>query len=348
MSRRKRKRRAKQGRPKQETSTKKRANLTSYRDALASVAKARMLNFVTPVTINNPPYPDLPLSPATQVKLHTAMMLMALVGRGPEDHFVDQSIEFRRIQPKVLDWLERNDFLVRRNFAPLGMDYTRMFAGGIGLPEPEANEHFYSHLIHMLVLEAQLALAKQYYEGTGLAHAPPPTDMLWEFIAAEHGVDVDKVVEQSRLANLNHVSLIEFHGRIFLEYFIYSVRAQWDKLVRLGDIAFGLSPSWNSFNKGLHSLVRQPLSSRFAKDHMDILNHIATEQLVEESWLRNIRDSLTHKTGRHSAGVVPQKKSLETTYELWLRIQDEHNWFREAFVALLIVLVTHQSNDQER
>ncbi len=40
------------------------------------------------------------------------------------------------------------------------------------------------------------------------------------------------------------------------------------------------------------------------------------------------------------SGVVVHRKSLETTSEMWDRVRDEHNWIREAMMAMLASFIS--------
>ena len=46
----------------------------------------------------------------------------------------------------------------------------------------------------------------------------------------------------------------QLYGKMFLDYFVVMIRAQWDKLVSLGCFVFGLDTNWKSVSDGIESL----------------------------------------------------------------------------------------------
>lgn len=307
-------------------------NLT-YQQALEAAAKARPIFIAQPVSTLKPPYPDMPLSAATQVKLMTLNMLMASIGRMPGDIFVDQTIRYQKLDAKWIDYLVRGlGIPANRSFAPFAADYILIFQGGKRLFEPSRRELFYAQLIHCLKIESQLVLTQQYYYGLKLngdrLHA-----------SAFRSVLSDQRFLEWRMAELNEFSPLELHGSIFLEYYATMIRAQWDKVIRLCDTFFNQKANWESVDDGILHLEKVISNlPEYGRYLLTTFIGIARERLKDESkggWLRGFRDHLLHFTAQHSAGVLPHKNSLETTNEIWKRADDEHNWLREAMMYML-------------
>lgn len=317
-------------------------NLT-YAEALEAVARARALQAV-PYGLPIPPCPDLQVDPRTQVKLVAVTMIMMLIGRGPDDFPVtefDRSVNYRRLTETSLEWLEQCGIPARRIFAPLATtDYIWLFGSDDRLPASEEVERFFSRLIHFLLIETQIITAKQYYHGLGL-YGSGSEDPEW--ISKLNELFPPDAIQEEQLLKLLQVELNQMHGRIFLDYCAVMIRAQWDKLARLSCLVFGLDGNWDSISSGL-SMLEQKLNSGgldpWCHSHLQISIEIAKDRLYETGWIKEFRDHLLHDVGAHSAGVVPHRRSLETTSELWDKVCDEHDWLREAAMAALIAFLS--------
>jgi hypothetical protein len=148
------------------------------------------------------------------------------------------------------------------------------------------------------------------------------------------------------LGQLGSVNFPELYGRPFVDLMAILIRAQWDKLTRLLFIAFDWR-DWDSIDKGLEAVEEfSESSSAPLGDLMRGYVKVARSRLDKDTgWLRPFRDSLLHKTGRHSRGVVPQIKSYDTTTDLWNRCLDEYDYLREAFfVVMAIILIAGIQN----
>lgn len=330
----------------------KRKSRRPYAEALSAAARSRVLSG-WPVGLHIPPYPDLQVDPITQVKLVAVTMMMLLIGRGPGDFPVaefDRPVKYRRLQKKSLDWLEQRGIQARRAFAPLAATgrvslegfYIWQFGDDDRLPVHTENAgRFFSRLIHFLLIETQIITAKQYYHGLGLYQPggdPFSILMLNELLPPE-------AVQGMQLNKLHQAEHNQMHGRIFLDYCVVMLRAQWDKLLRLTCLILGLDHNFDSISGGLKA-IEQKLDNRGKKlhpwcsYHLQVLVKITKERLFENSWLKEFRDHLLHDVGPHSAGVVPHKKSLETTSELWDKMCNEHDWLREATMAALVAFLS--------
>ncbi len=317
----------------------------TYADALEAVAHARVLGIV-PVMPTIPPFPDLQVDYITQVKLVAITMAMMVVGRGPGDFPVakfDRPIEYRKLREKSQEWLEQCGIPARRSFAPLAAKgfYIWLFGNDDRLPVHEEDAgRFFGRLIHFLLIETQIITAKQYYHGLGLYE--PGGDIL--SIPTLGDVFSSDTIQEIQLNRLLQAELDQMHGRIFVDYCAVMIRAQWDKLVRLSCLVFGLDLNWDSISKGLKALEQKRDSEGelhpWCRYHLQAFTEIAQERLAEGGWLRGFRDPLLHDVGPHSAGVVPHKKSLETTSEMWDKVCDEHDWLREATMAALVAFVS--------
>lgn len=304
----------------------------TYKEALEAVRHARTIGMSIYGSVDDPPHPNLPLDKYTQTKLVTVTTLMASIGRLPGDVPVDQTIRYHMLDKNALDYLENGLHIkARSSFAPFWADYINIFQGGKRLPHQANATRFYSHLIHYLYIEAQLVLTQQYFYGLGL-YDKGRSFSIWSNIFSEHEF------KNVRLNDLYNIAFTELHGRVFLDHYIIMIRAQWDKFVKLGCIFFDLQDNWSSVEDGIATIdKRSETLPKYSKHYMDIFTSIAKARLDKSSgWLRSFRDGLLHSTGQHSSGVIPQKKSLESTSELWDKALNEHNWLREAMMAALI------------
>lgn len=147
-----------------------------------------------------------------------------------------------------------------------------------------------------------------------------------------------------QLASLGGIQIAQLHGRVFLEYCAVMIRAQWDKLTRLCCLVFGKRTDWHSVSVGLKALAQLPMTEgempAWSRHHLQIFVGIAQERVAKTGWLQVFRNALIHDVGQHSAGVVPQRKSVDTTSEMWDKVCDEHDWLREATVALLTSFIS--------
>ena len=271
---------------------------------------------------------------------------MASVGTLPGDLPVtefDRPITYRRLEEQSLEWLEECGIPARRNFAPLAASsYIELLGNRDRLPvsEQEAGR-FFGRLIHCLLVETQILIAKQFYHGLGLHKHGVSPSMLAEVLPPE-------TMQGMRLARLNVLDFDELHGRIFLEYCAVMIRAQWDKLTRLSCLVFGLDWNWNRISDGWKALEQRAARKEelhpWCRYHLKVFIEIAQSRLAETGWLKGFRDPLLHDVGPHSAGIVPHKESLETTSEMWDQVCDEHDWLREAMMAALVVFISKRSS----
>jgi hypothetical protein len=319
--------------PTERTTTKPEGDL-SYAEALKAIGRARYTAILPIVQ----PHDDLVIDAITQTKISTVVTAMLSVGRMPGDlrpsHF-DEPIPYRRLGDKSLDWLEQYGIPARRDFAPFGAaNYAWLFGHNSRLPVSEKDlGRFWGRFIHCLLIETQLLIAKQYYHGLGLYKQDVSFSVLSEALPAE-------IIAGLRRSSLQKIEFDQLHGRIFLEYCAVMIRAQWDKLTRLVCLVLGLSWNWKTVSKGLDAIGewlgdQSECLHPWCGYHIRIFADIAEERLAEDGWLKGFRDPLLHDVGQHSAGVVAHKKSLETTSEMWDRVRDEHNWIREAMMAML-------------
>ncbi len=269
---------------------------------------------------------------------------MTSIGRLPGDFPVskfDRPVKFRRLENESLDWLEKYGVSARREFAPLAAkDYIWLFGAEDRLPvAKEGAGSFFNRLIHLLLIETQIILAKQYYHGLGLY------DPLPSFSKTIAEAFPDESPGDLQLASLGETEFAQLHGRIFLEYCAVMIRAQWDKLTRLTCFVFGAKTSWGSISDGLKALVDLLNNDErklpdWCQKHLQVFTHIAQERVSESGWLKGFRDPLLHDVGQHSTGVLPHKKSIDTTSEMWNKVCDEHDWLREATLALLASFIS--------
>jgi len=310
----------------------------TYAEALDAVRRARgrvLLHFVDPD-------PSFSIDPVTQVKLVTVTGLMNAIGALPGDFprvRFQRAVRYRRLSKRSQEWLEKWRIPVRREFAPLAaQDYRSIFGRGNRLPVSENDGgRFFGRLIHCLVIETQILLARQYYHGLGLYHRDVAFSILSEAVPS----DVARGLKQ---ASPDQIEFDQFHGRIFLEYCAVMIRAQWDKLTHLSCLVLGLPLSWDSISEGLQAL-EQKLASEgelhpWCRRHFRLFTTIAKDRVAKDGWLKRFRDPLLHDVGPHSAGVVPHIKSLETTSEMWDKVCDEHDWLREGMMAALAAFIS--------
>jgi hypothetical protein len=313
----------------------------TYAEALEAAGRARVTSMAVPISVIHPLHPKLQVDPAIQVKLVMVTKAMVAVGRSPGDLPVtkfDRPVRYRRLKERSLEWLERFGIPARRDFAPLAArDYIWLFGNGDRLPVSEKDAgRFFSRLIHCLLIETQILIAKQYYHGLSLYKQGVPLSMLSEALPSE-------TIQGMQLASLNTIDLDQLHGMIFLEYCAVMIRAQWDKLTRLSCLVFGLKWNWGSISEGwrvLEKIANEEELHPWCRHHLQVFVKIAQDRLAGSGWLKRFRDPLLHDVGQHSAGVVPHKKSLETTSEMWDKVCDEHDWLREAMMAALVVFLS--------
>jgi hypothetical protein len=314
----------------------------TYAEALAALGRARA-RLIAPI---DKPRSDLLISLLTQTKLVTVTGTMMSIGRLPGDFPVkefDHPIHYQKLHEKSLQWLEQCGIPARRSFAPLATSgYATLFARKEkSIVANDKLENFFTRLIHCFLIETQIILAKQYYHGLGLYNQEGRFSILSEELPPEFQGD------GWDWSGLGQIEFDQLHGRIFLEYCVVMIRAQWDKIIRLSCLAFGLKTNWGSIADGLQSLEQEFKSKEkfhpWCSHHMKILIQIANEQLSEDGWLKKFRDPLMHDVGQHSIGVVPHKKSSLTTSEMWDRVREEHNWLREGMMAMLVALASKNS-----
>ena len=291
---------------------------------------------------NHPPHPEYLeiIGAATQVKLSDVTALLMIVGQMPKDPTpIEIPIQtFNVLRPKDVTWLEHTGFYPKRPRGIFVRDYIHFFQGNKYLPNSNGNtkkiERFYGHLIHCLLIEAELVTVVHYFQGLGLAQQSIPMSMF----ASIYDGDISDL----SLAQLGTVSFPEVYGRPFVDFMAIMLRAQWDKITRLLDIAFDLQ-EWDSIGDGLTSL--RDFSQNAGQESRQLIA-LFTETGISRldqtnGWLRPFRDGLLHKTGRHSRGVAPQRKSAETTSDLWNLCLIEYDYLREAFfVALMAIVMT--------
>lgn len=306
----------------------------TYSEALAALGREMMGTLVVLTSVTQPPHPEMALSAVTQVNLLMALTSVRAIGRIPGQLPIDQTIPFRKLYPQVIDWLEKKaNIPVRQSFAPLAGDYTLLFEGGKRLPAFQNAQPFFNYLIHFFVVEAQILVAIQYFEGIGFTKQTFSPSWWSQFL-------IDEEVSELRLSQLNQLSLTELYGRVFLEYCILMLRAQWDKITRACCLALAVDHDWDSIGTALSSLNAMNNLLPASKRCLDIFIDIAHERLTQpSSWLKPMRDNLVHYVAKHSAGTVPHVKSTETTADLWRRFRDEHNWLREAALAAIAALL---------
>ncbi len=316
----------------------------TYAEALAAVARSRWRSITPELSVLALPFPSSHVDPVLQVKLATAIRLMESVGRLPGDFpqsQFDRPINYRVLSDRTIRWLEKCQIPARRGFAPLAsIAYIWVFGDGGRLPVPQVSAgRFWGRLIHLLTVETRIIIAKQYYHGLGFYQPGIPLSVLNEILP-------EGMAEAARLTALPGIDLGQLHGLMFLDYTVIMIRAQWDKLMRLACMVFGVSHNWASISDGISALEQNLTETGlnpWCRDHAQFLLRIAEDRLSEKGWLRPFRDSLLHDVGEHPEGVVPHRGSLETTSELWDKVCDEHDWIREAMMAALVSFITRNS-----
>ncbi len=233
----------------------------AYAQALTAMAHARPRASMPLTSVLQPPHPELiPTeigrdqrhgAAAIQINLMNAVTLMGLIGTMPNGDFAfDQSIHYRRLSARSLEWLQVAGVNVKGKYAPLTADYVLLFAGGERLPTPADSGKFFSALAECLLTETQILIAMQYFYGLGLYNPSGPQTLMNQVFAAQKEVPIeerlfsDENIKGIRLAQIPSVDLEQLHGRVFLEYCVVMLRAQWDKLVGLSRLVFGFPPSW--------------------------------------------------------------------------------------------------------
>lgn len=313
----------------------------TYAEALDAAGQARITQFMVFDQVK----PNLVISNATQTKLMATVAIMDGIGKLPGDfpkEKFDKPITYHKLPPEAVDWLKKYGFRAQELTPFVTYSYGSLFANKDYRLIAEKNvEKFFSHFIHCLLTETQIIIGRQYYHGLGLYR--PKTPNLLDFIdkiPTEFRHDLQTALDTGLL---NQIAVDQLHGRIFLEYCVIMIRAQWDKLVSLSCLVFGLKQNWGSIFDGLKALESKvsklegvhPAFSAYLRVFLEI----ARERLAEGSWLRVFRDSLLHGVGQHSLGVAPHKSSSMTTSELWDEVQEEHNWLREGMMAMLIAFL---------
>jgi len=327
-----------------------RSSLT-YAQALEATGQARRNLF----TVIEYPKPDFDIGTHTQNKLASIVEMMDGIGKSsgdfPKEKF-DQAITFHKLPIEAIEWLEKAGIPARRTSPLSTLAYRDLFASEKYFPiEKEIIEKFFSHFIHCLLVETQIIIAKQYYQGLGL-HQPKKPSILEAFpnIAPQFKAELKEAEEMGM--DLLTIEVDQLHGRIFLEYCTVMIRAQWDKLVSLSCLMFGLRQNWGSISDGLKALDQHINTSDKldpgCKHYSKIFLDIANERLSEKAWLKGFRDSLLHQVGQHSLGVAPQRTSSFTTSELWDKMCDEHNWLREAIMVILLAFVFKGSKTENK
>ena len=303
-------------------------NVLTYAEALEATGRAR----INLAVAADPLQPGLEIGSHTQAKLQAVVAIMDEIGNLPGDfqkEKFDQAITYHKLSPEAIDWLMKAGIPARKITPFATLAYRNWFASKDNyLIDEKVIEKFFSHFIHCLLVETQIIIAKQYYQGLGLYHSRIPS-LLEAFpnIPPEFKAELQEAHDVG--TELNTIEFHELHGRIFLEYCAIMIRAQWDKLVSLSCLVFGLEQNWKSIFDGLKNLD-QYLSTLEGlnpgcKAHFKIFLDIANERLAEGAWLKKFRDSLIHAVGQHSLGVAPQRTSSFTTSELWDKMREEHN-----------------------
>jgi hypothetical protein len=316
----------------------------TYAEALEIVGKARPKSFA----IFGQFQPNLLIDESTQTRLFTATSAMMLIGRGPGDFPVtqfDKPITFHKLTTESIEWLEKSGLNPRREFAPLASEYYAYILGGketAPVTKERLNE-FFGILIECLLVETQILVAKQYYHGMGLYQKGDSNPVFGDAFP-------NRVFQQELLYKLGELEIDQLHGRIFLEYCAVMIRAQWDKLALLQSMVFDVSISSNKISKIINA-IESKLKSKddlhyWTKRHSLLFLEIAKERVSENSWLKSFRDPLMHSVGRHSSGVIPQNKSIETTSQMWDKVCDEHNELREGMFCLLASLISRNAKPE--
>jgi hypothetical protein len=310
----------------------------TYAEALEATGKARVTQFMVLDNIQS----NLAISAATQTKIMTTVAIMDGIGKLPGDFSkekFDKPITYHKLPAEAIEWLKKYGFRAQELTPFVTYSYGGLFANKDHcIVDESITEKFFSHLIHCMLTETQIIIARQYYHGLGLYRPRTPNllDMI-EKIPSEFQAEIQAALDTGLL---NQIAVDQLHGRIFLEYCVIMMRAQWDKLVSLSCLVFGLKQNWASIFDGLKALDSKISKLEgvhpACKAYLKIFLEIAGQRLAEGSWLRIFRDSLLHGVGQHSLGVIPHKSSSMTTSELWDKVQEEHNWLREGMMAMLI------------
>lgn len=326
------------------TSTQKVNNPFRYAESLEATGRERIKS----ITTLDPLLPNLVIDDITQKKLMSVVNIMDGIGKMPGDfpkEKFDQPIAFHRLPADAIEWLGKNGFRANKTTPFATYSYRQLFASKeFCVVEEKIIEKFFSHLIHCLLVETQIILARQYYYGLGFyTKSSPIIDLSGKFPA--------EIIELFSQPQFNQIAIDQLHGKIFVDYLAVMIRAQWDKLISLCCLVFGLKQNWDTISDGIKALSQEVKSKNdfhpACKAYLKVFLITASERTKPESWLKNYRDSLLHSVGQHSLGVAPHKKSIHTTSELWNSICDEHNWLREGMMALLIALSVKNVGKQE-
>lgn len=317
-----------------------------YAEKLEEVGRHRVNEFIPYDGLQE----NLAIDNGTQEKLMSVVAIMDGIGKLPGDFRkskFDQPITYHKLPIEAVEWLKKSGFR-SQEFTPFATySYRYLFASKDSGVIGEANiEKFFSHLIHCLLVETQLIITRQYYYGLGFY--TPQIPMI------DLSMLPEEIQEIFSRPQLNKIAVDQLHGRIFLDYFVVMIRAQWDKFVSLSCLVFGIKQNWDSIFDGMKALKQYFDETNdlhpACKYYFKIFLEIANERLKSEGWLKKYRDSLLHGVGQHSLGVAPHRQSLMTTSELWDKACEEHNWLREAIMALIISFssknVERVENDQ--
>src|SRR5262249_14826142 len=152
-------------RRKRNSKTKKNTPPLTYAEALEAAGRARpdLLAAVDPLQSN------LEIGSHTQAKLQAVVAIMEFIGKRdgdvPKEKF-DQPIKYNRLPAHVLVSLEKNGIPARRITPFATYTYRDWFARkGTALIPERIIEKFFSHFIHCLLVETQILIARQYYQG---------------------------------------------------------------------------------------------------------------------------------------------------------------------------------------
>ena len=169
----------------------------TYAEALEAVNQARVVSIVPIVRLQ----PGLSIDTATQAKLIAVTTSMMAVGRLPGDlppAKFDTPITYHKLSEKSLDWLEKCGIPARRAYAPLAANYAWLFGTNDRLPVSEdLTGRFFTRLVHCLLIETQITVAKQYYHGLGLYKQDMSISMLSQVLPPE-------VLHETMLNRLTH------------------------------------------------------------------------------------------------------------------------------------------------
>lgn len=308
-----------------------------YAEMLEAVGRERVNQFIPLDKL----LPNLAIADGTQEKLMGVVAIMDGIGKLPGDlpkEKFDQPITYHKLPTDAIEWLENNGFRARKTTPLATYSYRYLFGRkGFCVVEEEIIERFFSHFIHCLLVETQIILSRQYYHGLGFYRTPAPIVNLLDTLPSE----IQQVFSKTQLSQ---IAVDQLHGKIFVDYCAVMIRAQWDKLISLSCLALRLKQNWDSITDGIKAVYQEIQAKEnlhpACKAYLAVFLDIATERVKPDGWLKNYRDSLIHSVGQHSSGVVPHKKSIQTTSELWDQVCEEHNWLREGMMSLLIALAT--------